>query len=1077
MQTLNHRYHLNKVLGQGGMGVVYHATDRLTGQDVALKHVLIEPEQLVFSSRSTDHEVRETLTREFQILASLRHPNIISVLDYGFDIEHQPFFTMLLLEGWQDMLAAVQHYDPVKKITLFVPILQALDYLHRRGIIHRDIKPSNVMVDLSGHLRLLDFGLATDERQAQATAGTLAYMAPELWNEGQASVASDMYAVGMMLYRVLTGHFPFDIHSITSLMDGVADRSFDISDLAGVLSEEQGRQLTETVAQLLSKNPLNRQSNAATLLGELIALIGIGFPDEDDEIRESYLQNGKFVGREKEKNTLIEALHMALHGHGSVWLVGGESGVGKSRLVNEIRIQGLVSGALVMRGQAVESNGLPYHLWRSVLPQLVLSLSLSDLEAGILKDIVPNIEILLGRLIPPVPTLEGKAQHQRLALTLIDLFKRQTQPMVLILEDLQWEQNPLILAMLCEVVETLPLLIVGTWRTDEHFELLETLRNAKIIALERLTKADINQLGRAMIGNLNDSLLDFLERQTEGNAFFLIETMRWLAEDAGHLGDIGQKTLPASVITGGINRIIQKRLNTVPASGQFWLNIAATMGRELDLRLTQHIIDMLGNTIVLDDWLHICANAAVLEVYADGWRFSHDKLRETLFQQLDKDQRIYLHRLVAEAIEHCYPDNSDYAAILAGHWRNAENPAREAYYAYITCQQALGIGNLREALKIGNRILEIISSSESSSDISISGLYRLMGEIYQNLGDYEQAELHFQKALIEAGDSREENALAMCSLGTLGVLRTDYQAVANYLEKSMVILRELDHRSGLVKALFGMIWAAGNTREWERTQSYGQEALSLARSLGDGRSTISILQRIGWTTGMQGLYTTAFDNFREGLQTAREIGDRLSASRSLFAMAWAAEKQELWKAARQYYDESLELTNQTGDRWTRAEVCRGQGRCAAHDGNWEEASLLFSESLQLAKEVGDRRGASDTLCSLARVELNRREYDFARKYLREALQILQTLEDQVIIFEAIIVYVQYDLAVHDYRSAAVLAGFILNQSGVPGYVLEPFAAIQNEIQSQLSSASLKEAMAEGAEFELAVMIAWLLLDG
>ena len=104
--------------------------------------------------------LRLTLAREFRLLSSLRHPNIISVLDYGFDDELRPYFTMELLERAESILRAAAAPTPDGKVDLLAQTLQALAYLHRRGVIHRDLKPGNVMV-VDGRVKVLDFGVST----------------------------------------------------------------------------------------------------------------------------------------------------------------------------------------------------------------------------------------------------------------------------------------------------------------------------------------------------------------------------------------------------------------------------------------------------------------------------------------------------------------------------------------------------------------------------------------------------------------------------------------------------------------------------------------------------------------------------------------------------------------------------------------------------------------------------------------------------------------------------------------------------------------------------------------------------
>src|SRR5258708_8106355 len=142
----NNRYRIESEIGRGVMGVVYRATDRLLGQPVALKRVNTSAEALMLASVSDSVDGRLALAQEFQTLASLWHPNIISVLDYGFDTEHQPYFTMDLLENplrLTDYGRTIQVQD---KIPLLWQALLSLKYLHRPGVLHRDLKPTNIPV-------------------------------------------------------------------------------------------------------------------------------------------------------------------------------------------------------------------------------------------------------------------------------------------------------------------------------------------------------------------------------------------------------------------------------------------------------------------------------------------------------------------------------------------------------------------------------------------------------------------------------------------------------------------------------------------------------------------------------------------------------------------------------------------------------------------------------------------------------------------------------------------------------------------------------------------------------------------
>ena len=184
-------------------------------------------------------------------------------------------------------------------------------------------------------------------------------------------------------------------------------------------------ELAAVVGRLLSKEPGARYPSAEATIAALRQAAGLPSVPESAAIRESFLQAAAFVGREAELAQLRAALGQALAGQGSAWLVGGESGVGKSRLLEELRTEALVAGALVVRGQGVEGGG-------AALPALARPAAAAGARSGaqrprggILKDLVPDIGALLGRAVPDAPMLEGVARRQRLADTIAQLLRRQ----------------------------------------------------------------------------------------------------------------------------------------------------------------------------------------------------------------------------------------------------------------------------------------------------------------------------------------------------------------------------------------------------------------------------------------------------------------------------------------------------------------------------------------------------------------------------------------------------------------------------------------------------------------------------
>lgn len=1046
-ERLSQRYELLTPLGRGGMGMVYRAYDRLTGQTVALKQVQVAPQTLAFASRPATANTTNlllALAQEFKLLASLRHPNIISVLDYGFAANRQPYFTMVLLEEPQTLLEAGRHQPLAVQIDLLCQTLQALAYLHRRGILHRDLKPENVLVS-QGRVRVLDFGLsiARDQVQRNDASGTLLYMAPEVMAGAAASEAADLYAFGVLAYELLVGQHPYQSMDINELIARVFDEEPDLTPLRAQTPAGAQRTLPALLLRLLRKQPTQRYPSAEAVIVDLYAVLGQPPPPESIAIRESFLQAATFVGRQPEMALLCRSLTLAMAGKGSAWLVGGESGVGKSRLLDELRIHAMVEGSLVLRGQAVEGGGLPYQLWRDPLRRLVLAGELSDLEAGILKEVVPDIDQLLDRPVAEIPKLSGTAEAQRLAITVIDLLKRQRQPVVLILEDLQWAvEGLLILKLLQHRITDQAWLIIGSYRDDESIHLPDEFPWMDLIKLARLTQEETALLSQAMLGSAGQQreLIQLVQHQTEGNTFFIVEVIRTLAAEAGRLSAITSIQLPTTIMAHSMQALLQRRLQHLPPWTQSLFHLAALGGRHLDLRLLQALATTrLIPTRSLESWLQVGAEAAVLEIQDQQWRFSHDKLREELVAHCTPQEREQGYRQLAEAVEAVYPQDNKRAGLLLEYWRGANEPTKELHYLLIVAQQQLDLGiNYQTALQLllhgltltQRRVVEIAQQIQ---------LYKHLGAVYFRLGNHADSRRYFTAVLhlSESVDDPLGRAISLYGLGRVAWREGDLEQARQQLQAGLDWAYLADHREQLAATLNMLGVVNSEKADYHTAYAYYQKSIVIGEQCGDLRSVAISLINLGSDAEIQRDLVAARDYLSKGLALAQSINARNSIAHALSTLAIVSYLEG---------DQTLALD-------------------------------FVSQALAIDREIDDRFALAYDLLICAKIQLALHTRNEARRYLQESLHLAQKLGALPTVLLALLNFAQLAMQSGQAEQAAELAGLVsIHPSLTPELKQDDLTQLLHQLRTILPEDTLTTALTRGQTFDLDSVIVELLKE-
>lgn len=994
------RYMLLEPLGQGGMGTVYRAHDRLTGQIVALKRVR--------SGRDFDPnntlDVRLALAQEFRLLATLRHPNIISVLDYGFDADGHPFFTMDLLEEPNDIMTVAKRSPLPVKVRLVTEMLQALAYLHRRGVVHRDLKPENLLIT-NGHLKLLDFGIASAQDLMGVTSpgtigGTLAYLAPELLRGAPPTEASDLYSVGILLYEMLAGRHPFKINDTTMLTFDLINTDVDMSYIQSGPNDppQVVTALRSVIRKLLYKQPEHRYQHALQVVELLCAAVDVPAPPETGEIRDSFLMSARFVGREEEFRLLRDALADALNRKGSIWLVGGESGVGKSRVLEELRAFALVRGSLVVRGQAAAEGSLPYQVWRDPLRRLVLGCPLTELEAGVLKPMVPDIAKLLEREVPDAPALDTDSSRRRLAQTILDMLLRQKQATVILLEDLHWTRESFdLLKLVAAGITKLPVLIVGSYRDDELPDLPQIIPQARLLKLHRFSQNSMAELSRAMLGPLGDrkDILALLERETEGNVFFVIEVLRALAGMAGHLGKIGEVALPRVVVAGGVRAVLKRRIDRLSGGAVELLNIAAVAGRRIDTVVIQQIAPPDTD---FELWFTACANASVLEFIDGEWRFTHDKLRETLLEALPQEDRPRLHRMVANAVEAVYGSDPNRAVQLADHFQMAGDTDKQLEYLLAAARHARAISRHEECRRLCLEALELLAAPDEKRMSTL----RLLGDAFVDSDEFVQAERCYMESLKIGRRLRHISGAgdALIGLGAVAWRQGDLAQAQQLFGEGQALAERAESVDGLADAYNGLGVVAFDLGDFIISRDHLEKSLRVAQ---DGAETWRVARNFGnlaKALSYLGESDKARDYYEISYELFAMIGDRRNAAIMVLKLGANLEILGDLEAARWAYEQCITMFRAMGSTAGASATGAHPMLSSASTGSVMPRSLQM-QAFQLARQLGEPYLACQMLSNMAVLYTRLRETDEAKAYLSELLEyaldhILRPLQCEIL---------------------------------------------------------------------------------
>jgi transcriptional regulator with GAF, ATPase, and Fis domain/tRNA A-37 threonylcarbamoyl transferase component Bud32 len=943
------RYELVRLLGQGAAGDVYLAHDRLlAGREVALKRI----------SARVDESLRRAFEREFATMASLSVPGVAQVYDFGVMPaeagEGRTFYTRAYIAG-QPLDRAAALASPEARVRLLCKVATVIAPLHRVGVVHGDIKPGNAIVDARGDVHVIDFGLARvlgRDGKGEQAGGTLPFMAPELFRGDAPSVQSDVFALGVTLWFLLTGSYPFGRRGLLHAAEATAPALPEGCD--AVTAAALGVAL-----RALARDPLDRLPTVAELCAAL-----------EDAVPGAHGEPSRRVfvpPRPRGHDALLGRLQALLPVSGQptaarAVLVTAPGGGGKSLLLRELKWR------LQIRATHV----------------LELSAAGGDLATPLLS-LARQLELALGPAEPGAAAAArafealaaGRIDEGELSDSLAEALGAlgSKGPVVVLIDDLD-AAEALCGAILRSAIfaENAGGAIIVATAADAEAPAPRKLAAAEQVEIPRLSPLDLQALVHDALGPIDESVLAALSEHSQGLPAAVMDAVAALFElPAPTVADV--RALPP---IGASLALARTRLVRAPDDAKSLLTLLALLGKAQSPALLAAMMTALGTATSVSDMeslLGRCEAAGLALRRPDGVRLRDLALQEALLQPLGASGKAELaQRLLRSGAASSLPlaERARLAALAGDRAamrelvpqagaqltvKGAHAAAAELYEALLASTEAdgcetgtllalarcrLALGELERAAALAQRQIDCAEiGTELRADATIVSAQALTA-----LGRFDDAVAAL--SLVPTDADRSARARVQRELARVHLRRGDYDALRRAAEEGLACVQDDVVRSELLCAR-GM--AASYGAEHEAAHRYLEEAVTLARKAGSPREEANALATLAISQFRTGDLQGARDLLSQCLEIARRLGD--VGSMANFAQNLGTILFYLGEhaSAAEHYESAARLASRAGRLSTNAQARNNLAHLHIYFGLYERAKGEVNAVLEYARDA------------------------------------------------------------------------------------------------------------------------------
>ncbi len=742
------RYLISQRMGEGSLWTVYLAQDLGTGAPVAVK--------VMRDDVAAEPDAVSRFLKQAEDAFKLQHPNIVRVLATGTEDDHH-FLITEFVEGKnirQWFMEEGRSFSDLSE--RLKAICQALSYAHGMGIFHRAVKPENLFVDTEGRIRITDFGFARrlEGQTRLSVSGTamnaVAYITPEQAKGQRGDARSDLYSLGVVMYELATGKLPFwapdPVRIVFKHINDLPVRPRQVNPRVPPWVEH-------ITLKLLEKDPNQRYQSVKDVYDELVRAerqsSGEFIELEATDMAQARRLSGyaPLVGREEAERSLRERLNEAAHGKGGVVLVSGDSGIGKTRLVNELATYARIVGFVALRGTAAKRVRLIFSPFLQIIREYLRK---NDLK---LREVLPDDAGLLEGF------MEGRADEflngdptaflNRYQEIFLQFLSRagDASALLLVIEDLAGLDEPS-LNLIHEIAQktgSSRILMVLTYRDDALNEgsvahrLVQELtggEGTRALRLGPLDPAGVGALVRHLTGaqEIPDDLVEAIHEASSGVPLHIEEMLSLLLRE--RVLDVVEGALTCASYekvraTQGLIPLFERRRDSLPQKVAMVLTVASCIGSSFDFEVLMKVSGKPQDEILsILQWAE--RNHLIEEEWYPGrerWRFRHEVIHDVLYRSLDGRSRKRLHLLVGGALEESFaPRLREVYEALTFHYRESDQWEKAVDYSTLAGERFYLLKAFEAAQFYYMNALDLTEMVENGMGRRLAVVCRSMGD-------------------------------------------------------------------------------------------------------------------------------------------------------------------------------------------------------------------------------------------------------------------------------------------------------------------------------------------------------------